>query len=70
MRKFIYSLLLFSVFWIGSAHAAVDPEALTAMGNEISGDAASVFAWVLPIIGTIIAMVVGIRLIKRFTRAI
>jgi len=70
MRKFIYSLLLFSCFLVGSVHAAVSQAQLDAVGAEVSGDAAIVFAWVLPIIGTIIAMVVGIRLLKRFSRAI
>lgn len=52
------------------ASAAIDAGLhLVPIGNEIQDDALTVFTWVLPIIGTIMAMTIGIKLFKRFTRA-
>lgn len=51
-----------------SAQAAiVEATHLTPIGTEVSGDASTVFTWVLPIMGTILAMSIGIKLIKRFS---
>ena len=55
---------------VGVANAAIVATDLTAIGTEVTGDATTVFTWALPILGTVLAMSVGIKLFKRFTNKI
>ena len=57
--------------YVGVANAAITQAThLDPIGTEVSGDAATVFGWALPIIGTVLAMSVGIKLFKRFTNKV
>jgi Phage major coat protein, Gp8 len=67
MKKLALAMLAMVVS--GASQAAIVTADLTAIGTEVSADAATVFSWALPIMGTLLAMTIGIKLIKRFTRA-
>jgi hypothetical protein len=48
------------------SQAAIVAADLTAIETEVSADASLVFTTFLPVIGTVLAMIIGIKLVKRF----
>lgn len=52
------------------ASAAITTTDLDPIGTEVSGDVSTVVTWVLPIMGTVLAATIGIKLVKRFTNKI
>jgi len=55
---------------MGTAHAALTAADITPITTEASADATLVFSSYLPIIGTVLAMFIGIRLLKRFSNKV
>ena len=53
-----------------SSHAAIAAADLTSAMTAITTDAQTVFDAVLPIMITVLALVVGMKLVKRFTNKI
>ena len=71
MKNFIALMIgLVLAMAVGIANAAITATDLTAIGTEVTADATTVFTWALPILGTVLAMTVGIKLFKRFTNKI
>ena len=50
-----------------SAMAAIVAADLTGIGTTITTDANTIFVWVLPIVGTILGLTIGLKLLKKFT---
>jgi len=69
MFKSLYVMLLamFALFSTASNAAITQATHLDPISTEVLADAGTVFGWVLPVFGTILAMTIGIKLIKRFT---
>ena len=53
------------------ANAAIDLAThLTPIGTEVSGDISTVFTWIMPIIGTMLAIMIGVKLVKRLANKV
>lgn len=59
-----------SLAFTNAAFAALDSADVTALGTEVDGDIDVVKGAVLPIIFTVVALVVGIKVLKRLTSKI
>ena len=69
--KSVAVALVASMAFVGqSAMAAIVATDLTGIGTSITTDADTIFVWVLPIIGTILGLTIGLKLLKKFTAKI
>lgn len=67
MKKFNIVLLpLLALFFSATSQAALVAADVTAVASEISGDASLMLTTMLPVVGTVLAMIIGIKLMKRF----
>jgi len=64
------SFIAVSTAFTSISHAALDATAVTAVATEVTTDANLVFDTMLPVVGIVIAMVVGLKLIKRFSNKV
>ena len=69
MKKVLLAVLGGAAALVSSvSQAAIDVTThLTPIGTEISGDITTVFTWIMPIIGTMIAIMVGVKLLKKLS---
>lgn len=54
---------------MASAASVIDSTVLTTAGTDILDTATALLEWAVPIVGTILAMTIGIKLFKRFARS-
>jgi len=67
IKRFGVGLAALSFAGIAGAASQLDPLALTAVGTDVTDTADALMTWVLPIIGIVLAMTVGLKLFKRFS---
>lgn len=66
LAALMVALMAFS----SGAMAQISESDLADLGTSITASADAVFSWVIPIFGTILAMSIGLKLVKRFTSRI
>lgn len=65
-----FALIVVGFAFAMSANAALVAADLTALGTEVTGDIDVVKAAVMPLIFTLVALYVGIKLLKKLTNKI
>lgn len=70
MKRLVPVIAAAALSVAGAASAALDSTALTTVTSGIQADAQTAFEAVLPVLGVVLGLVVGIKLFKRFVNKI
>lgn len=66
LKKVIAAVIAGAALVTGTAQAALDGGQVTALATEIQTDGQAVFDAIFPVVATLLALTIGIKLFKRF----